>query len=104
MLDCNEMAKAALRRVGEIKANRKRKRRLWEASGVLFSVCAVVSVLVIVIIDPPTDHISLYDEQAPLAAPLLPDDNAKLYKKTKQISPNDRGHAWRSEGNITLKG
>ena len=86
MLDSKEMAKAALRRVEEIKLNRRRKRRLREAAGLALCMCVVVSVVVIVIgllpLSPPADHAFFEDGQAPLAAPLMPDAGATLYNAT----------------------
>ena len=65
MLDSKEMAKAALRRADEIKVNKKRKRRLWEAAGILVGVCAVTSVIAITIlpVGPSADYIFFDGEQ-----------------------------------------
>ena len=85
MFDSNEIAKQAKLRAAEIKADKNRRRKRWETAGIIFGICAMVSVVVIVIFPitnlPDNEYIFLNDEQTPIAAVPFPqiDENAKLY-------------------------
>ena len=80
MLNSKEIAKSALRRVDEIKMSTGRRRKRLEFAGILLCVCAAsVTAFVMLPIRPPASYVHVDYEQLPLAAPLLPDNNARPY-------------------------
>jgi len=90
MLDSKEIAKSALRRVDEIKTSTKRSRKRWGIAGILLGVCALASAIAILTwpASPHAPYIGIEAERVPLAAPLLPDENAVPYKgETKDAAP-----------------
>ncbi|MCL1810035.1 MAG: hypothetical protein FWG42_09775 [Clostridiales bacterium] len=93
MFDSNEIARRALHRSDEIKADRKRRRKRWESAGIILSMCAVM--LIVVVAKPPTTdmtngrYVFLENEQVPLAALQLPDDNAKPFTGIETASGPD---------------
>ncbi|MCL1981891.1 MAG: hypothetical protein FWG53_02205 [Clostridiales bacterium] len=93
MFDSDDIARRALRRADEIKADRKRMRKRLGAAGTILSMCAVV--LIVVVAKLPTAdmtndrYLFLDNEQVPLAALQLPDDNARPFTEIETANGPD---------------
>ena len=81
MFDSKEIARRALLRAEEIKIEKKRISRRWKGAGALLGTCAVAAAVMITIFpgNNQSSYINLIDEPLPLAALLLPDENAKPF-------------------------
>ena len=79
MFDSKEIARRALLRAEEISVEKKRMSRRWKSAGALLGTCAVAAAIMIAVFPGinQSSYINLLDEPLPLAALLLPDENAK---------------------------
>ena len=81
IIDSKEIAERALRRADEIRIHIKHRRKWLSITGIIFSVCAVMSVIVAVLLPiGPSGHYAFLDDAlVPLSSLLLPDENAVPY-------------------------
>ena len=84
MLDAKETAKRALLRAEEIKAAKKRRNRLLKTTAItgLCVACAAIILTVTPPIGINKNQVTIDDMPVPLAAPLIPDADAKPYNGT----------------------
>ncbi|MCL2517027.1 MAG: hypothetical protein FWF15_00560 [Oscillospiraceae bacterium] len=87
MFNSEEIAKRVLLRAEEIKAVRKHKRNLIQASAVTVCLCAMLFAFAVLIF-PLTDfHDITGPFMIPLSTPVMPDENAKPYTATELEYP-----------------
>ena len=81
MFDSREIAREALLRADEIKAEKERRRSLMRITALSGAcvVCAAVVVLAFLMGRPPIDYVFIGDESVPLSAAMLPDISARPF-------------------------
>ena len=104
MLDSEEIARRALFRADEIKAEKKHQRQRMQKAGIASGVCAVVLVVGMKTLPyaglSPDSYEILESGPVPLAAPLLPDASAQPY--TGEWEENDNGCLIPNIGTVTV--